>query len=83
MRLVICGLEANGIKITPYPVGVGGRKSNDMLANLQREVIEKKPVWMTVSCGVNDVWHQEKGGGVLLPQYQANMTAIVEKAQAA
>jgi hypothetical protein len=36
---------------------------------------------MTLSCGVNDVWHGAKG--VALPEYQKNITEIVDKAQAA
>jgi hypothetical protein len=36
---------------------------------------------MTLSCGVNDVWHGEKG--VPLAEYKTNITAIVDKAQAA
>ncbi len=28
-----------------------------MLARLDEAVISKKPQWMTLSCGVNDVWH--------------------------
>jgi lysophospholipase L1-like esterase len=81
VRLVVAGLDANGIQVKPVPAGVSGHKSNDMLARLQRDVIDKKPTWMTLSCGVNDVWHGKNG--VPLPQYQTNITAIVEKAQAA
>lgn len=36
---------------------------------------------MTLSCGVNDVWHGKKG--VDLESYKKNITAIVDKAQAA
>jgi lysophospholipase L1-like esterase len=81
VRLVISGLEANGIKAEAIPAGISGHKSNDMLARLQKDVIDKKPDWMTLSCGVNDVWHHERG--VPLDQYKANITQIVEKAQAA
>lgn len=34
-----------------------------------------------MSCGVNDVWHGPKG--IELPDYQKNITAIVERTQAA
>jgi lysophospholipase L1-like esterase len=37
--------------------GIGGHKSPDMAARLQKDVIDKKPTIVTVSCGVNDVWH--------------------------
>ena len=81
VRLVISGLEANGIKAICIPAGIGGNKSNDMLRRLEGDVIAKKVDWMTLSCGVNDVWHGDRG--VPLDQYKQNMTAIVEKAQAA
>lgn len=80
-RLVIRGLEANGIKAKPVFAGVSGHKSNQMLNRLGRDVLEKKPDWMTLSCGVNDVWHGERG--VPLEDYKRNITAIVDQAQAA
>jgi lysophospholipase L1-like esterase len=61
VKLIIAGLEANGIKIVAIPAGIGGHKSNDMLARVDRDVLSKKPQWMTLSCGVNDVWHGNKG----------------------
>ena len=70
-----------------------------MLARLDRDVISKNPQWMTLSCGVNDVWHGKTG----IPlddaaaavegaydekvaergTYKKNMAEIVDKAQAA
>jgi len=81
VTLVIQGLKANGINATAIGAGISGHKSNDMLARLQRDVIDKKPDWMTLSCGVNDVWHGAKG--VPLDQYKQNISQIVEKAKAA
>jgi len=81
VQLVISGLKANNINAEMIPAGIGGHKSNDMLARLERDVISKKPTWMTLSCGVNDVWHG--ANGVPLPAYQKNITEIVDKAQAA
>src|SRR5205085_2328900 len=48
---------------------------------LERDVLSKKPDWMTLSCGVNDVWHGERG--VPLEPYKKNITQIVDRAQAA
>ena len=99
VRLVIAGLEANGIKAEPVPAGIGGHKSDQMLARLDKDVLSKKPQWMTLSCGVNDVWHGKRG--VPLDDaaaakkedfdekvaergtYKKNITAIIEKAAAA
>ncbi|MCX6906428.1 MAG: GDSL-type esterase/lipase family protein [Verrucomicrobia bacterium] len=99
-KLVIAGLIANGLKVEGIGAGIGGHKSNQMLERLDRDVLSKKPDWMTLSCGVNDVWHGDKGvplddaqaaaGKYELRQgepakgtYKANITAIVDKAQAA
>lgn len=81
VRLVESGLKANGIPITVIPAGISGHKSNQMLERLERDVLSKKPTWMTLSCGVNDVWHGKNG--VPLDAYKKNITQIVEKAQAA
>ncbi len=81
VRLVISGLEANGIKATAIPAGISGHKSDQMLARLEKDVLSKKPDWMTLSCGVNDVWHGAKG--IPLDQYKVNITKIVDQCQAA
>lgn len=79
--LVIRGLAAVGVKATMVPAGISGHKSNQMLARLERDVLSKKPDVMTLSCGVNDVWHGKNG--VPLDQYKVNITKIVDTAQAA
>jgi lysophospholipase L1-like esterase len=61
VNLVVAGLAANGVKVTPIPAGISGHKSNQMLERLERDVLSKKPDWMTLSCGVNDVWHGLQG----------------------
>ena len=80
VRLVVAGLKANGIEVDAIPAGISGHKSNQMLERLQRDVLEKNPDWMTLSCGVNDVWHGAKG--IPLDQYKTNITAIVDQCQA-
>jgi lysophospholipase L1-like esterase len=81
VKQVIAGFKSIGLTITPYPAGVSGNTSRDMLARLQRNVLDRKPTWMTLSCGVNDVWHGVKG--VYLETYKKNITSIVDQAQAA
>lgn len=99
VRLVIAGLAANGVNAEPVPAGISGHKSDQMLARLDRDVLSKKPQWMTLSCGVNDVWHGKNGVPLddaaaasgdyqLKPDdkrgtYKKNITQIVENAQAA
>jgi lysophospholipase L1-like esterase len=71
--------------------GISGHKSDDMLARFQRDVLDKKPDLVTISVGVNDVWHgfydnHPLGNGprgVPLPVYRRNVEAMVARAQAA
>ena len=79
--LVIRTLNAQALEVTPRYAGISGHKSNQMLARLEKDVLSHKPDWMTLSCGVNDVWHGERG--VALEPYKKNITAIVDRAQAA
>lgn len=81
VRLVESGLAAQGIHVTVIPAGLSGNKSNDMLARLDKDVLSKKPTWMTLSCGVNDVWHGARG--VEFEPYKANITAILDRCQQA
>lgn len=86
VHLVIEGLKKQGLKdISVIPAGVSGHKSTQMLARLEQDVIAKKPQWMLLSCGVNDVWHQffKNSSDVSLEDYKKNITEIVDKTQAA
>ncbi len=78
--LVISALNGKGLEVTPKYAGISGHKSNQMLARLDKDVLDHNPNWMTLSCGVNDVWHGAKG--VPLDEYKKNITQIVDKAQA-
>ncbi|MEI8309310.1 MAG: GDSL-type esterase/lipase family protein [Verrucomicrobiota bacterium] len=81
VRLVQSGFAANDIAINIVPAGVSGNKSNQMLERLESSVLEKKPAWMTLSCGVNDVWHSKNGRGIGLEDYKKNITEIVDRAE--
>ena len=78
VNLTIRALAAEGINVKPVKAGVSGHKSDNMLARLNRDVLSRKPRWMTLSCGVNDVWHQDRNTGVLLEDYKANITKILD-----
>jgi lysophospholipase L1-like esterase len=89
IKLVMEALNNEGLKVTHIPAGKSGNKSNDMLARLDKSVISKDPDWMTLSCGVNDVWHytlklgKRTFKGVSLEDYKKNIRSIIEKAEAA
>lgn len=83
VRLVESGLAADGIKIEVIGAGISGNKSNDMLGRVDGQVLSKKPQWMTLSSGVNDVWHSSSGRGVSLEDYKKNIAKILSKAEQA
>jgi lysophospholipase L1-like esterase len=89
ITLVMDALKGAGLNLTSIPAGKSGHRSKDMLARLETDVISKKPHWMTLSCGVNDVWHfQLKLGkrtfeGIPLEDYKKNISEMIDKAQAA
>ena len=76
VNLVMAGLAANGVKAQAFPAGISGQMSDAMLARVDRGIIMQKPQWMTLSCGVNDVWHTP---GITLDAYKTNITSIVNK----
>lgn len=71
--------------------GIGGHKSTDMSERFERDVLQYQPDWVTISVGVNDVWHgfdeshpQGGGpGGVPLPLYKEKVIDMIKRAQAA
>jgi len=80
MQKVVARFYPNlGIEIVN--AGIGGHKAPDMAARLQKDVIDKKPTIVTVSCGVNDVWHgfYNPPSGVDLEIYTRLMTQIVQQ----
>jgi lysophospholipase L1-like esterase len=69
--------------------GISGHKSNDMLARFQRDVLDKKPDLITISVGINDVWHgytpeHPAGygpGRVPLDAFRRNVAAMLDSAR--
>ncbi len=69
--------------------GISGHKSTDMAERFQRDVLDQQPDWVTISVGVNDVWHgflaKERGwnlSSVPLPLYREKVSEMVRRAQA-
>ncbi|PXA05679.1 hypothetical protein DDZ13_02060 [Coraliomargarita sinensis] len=89
VNLVIEALNHEGLNVTKIAAGKSGNKSSNMLNRLDQAVISKNPDWMTLSCGVNDVWHfklvlgDRTFEGIPLPEYKENITEIIDRAQSA
>ncbi len=66
-------------------VGIGGQKAEDLVVRFQRDVVDKKPQWVTLSIGINDVWHRlaQPHSDEVLKNYTANVAKMVDMAQAA
>lgn len=81
LHLVETALQTKGVNIKVIPAGLSGHKSTNMNSRMERDVVKKNPTWMTLSCGVNDVWHGARG--VALDQYKKEITSILDKADKA
>lgn len=65
--------------------GISGNKAENMVARFEKDVIAKKPNVVTISVGINDVWHRLKAphDDKVLATYKENVTRMVDMAQAA
>lgn len=66
-----------GVDATPIPAGISGNTAGTMLARIDRDVISKKPTWMTLNCGINDT------SGTPVDKFRDNIEKIVDRATAA
>ena len=85
VNLVMAGLRAEGLtNVVKIAAGRSGDRSNRMLKRID-DVLKGKPTLMFISCGVNDVWHQEHKGpdgrhtGVDLPDFIRNMREMYDR----
>ena len=77
-------------KLQVINAGVSGNKSTDMIARFQHDVLDQKPDLLTVSVGVNDVWHGfydnhpmgDGPRGIPLDEYKKNVDSMVSQALA-
>ena len=81
ITLTALGLKANEINIQAINAGMGGNRSREMLARLERDVLANKADWVLLNCGVNDSNTGEYG--VPPDEFRSNVTKIVERSQAA
>lgn len=78
-------------KIEVINAGISGHKSTDMRARFQSDVLDRRPDLVTISVGVNDVWHGfydnhplgDGPRGVPLDAYRRNVEEMVARARAA
>jgi lysophospholipase L1-like esterase len=98
VTLVTESLDANfgAGSIEVINAGISGQKAPDMEARFQTDVLDRHPQLLTLSVGVNDVWHNfrnagwtarvatgDSGRGVALPDYVKDVEEMVTMAQRA
>ena len=62
--------------------GVSGQKAEDMVKRFEKDVVAKKPAVVTISVGINDVWHRvnKPHDPKVLEAYKENVTKMVDMA---
>lgn len=65
--------------------GIGGQKAEDLIKRFDKDVVKLKPAFVTISIGINDVWHRvgKPHDPEILAAYKKNVAAMVDQAQAA
>lgn len=63
--------------------GIGGQKAEDLVERFQRDVVDRQPAVVTISIGINDVWHRLDAphDENVLKAYKANVAKMVDMAQ--
>ena len=77
VHLISQALAIQGRQIEVIPDGVKGDTSKSILGRLDADVMSKKPDWVILSCGLDDVWYG--ANGVPLDQYKQNISSIIDK----
>ncbi|MGE5623628.1 MAG: SGNH/GDSL hydrolase family protein [Methanocella sp.] len=80
-HLYVCHPET---RVLVLNAGISGHRIVDLLARLDRDVIDRKPQWVTVSVGINDVWHELIPGhrGISLPDFRTGYEELVARLKA-
>ncbi|MGA2501976.1 MAG: GDSL-type esterase/lipase family protein, partial [Tepidisphaeraceae bacterium] len=62
-----------------------GQKAENLVARFDKDVVQLKPAFVTISVGINDVWHRLKAphDEKVLAAYKENVAKMVDQSQAA
>ena len=65
--------------------GISGQKAEELVKRFDNDVVKLKPKFVTISIGINDVWHRVKKphDEKVLAAYKANVAKMVDEAQQA
>jgi len=82
VNLVVDAFAEAGTPVRAIRAGVGGNTSPSMSDRLNG-ILAEKPRFLTLLCGINDVWHQDVGGGVKLEDFKRFITSILDRCEKA
>jgi lysophospholipase L1-like esterase len=65
--------------------GISGQKAEDLVQRFDKDVVQLKPAFVTISIGINDVWHRlgNPHDEKVLATYEENVAKMVDAAQKA
>ena len=65
--------------------GISGQKAEDLIKRFDKDVVQKKPAVVTISIGINDVWHRmnKAHDDKVLAAYTENVEKMVRMAKEA
>jgi lysophospholipase L1-like esterase len=65
--------------------GISGQKAEDLVKRFDNDVVKLKPAVVTISIGINDVWHRvnQPHDPKVLAAYKENVAKMVDMAQKA
>ena len=77
-------LRARGINAETINVGMGGERTDQALARLERDILSQQPTVVTIMYGTNDSYQDqgEKSPRLTKDQYRENLTQLVRKLRA-
>lgn len=78
------GAEYPEMQIRVINQGISGNQSRDLLARWDTDVLAKKPDWVSILIGINDVWRKFDAPylyhlHVDIKDYQQNLEKMIEK----
>lgn len=78
-------LKHLGRDVAPEVIGAGisGNRVPDLLARLDRDVIERDPTIVFVYIGINDVWHHDNGRGTPIDEYERGLDELLTRIERA
>jgi lysophospholipase L1-like esterase len=88
VQLAVAGMKANGLDFEWSSSAGGGKTSRGVVEHFMDSVIAKKPDFVTIVIGVNDVGHQKVAAdgtvtagtnGVLLPEFKRNYRHFTQR----